>query len=83
MDFLERAKKALENDETNEQWVYNRSEKRLIELNLGSGIRLEVTYYTTDDLGLDNIEKAILIEHGTETLLDEDDLQLLSELSII
>lgn len=83
MDFLTQAKQSLEDGKTNEQWIYSRSEKLLVELNLGSGVSMEVTYYTTDDLSPDNIEKAILNEHGEATELDEDDLKIMSELGII
>lgn len=83
MSFLEQAQKAVETGETHEQWVYNRSTKLMVELNLGSGVRLDVTYYTQHDTDPDNIERAVLHEHGDETVLDNEDIQLLISLEIL
>lgn len=54
-----------------------------VELNLGSGVYLEVTYYTKDDTGLDNIEEAVLCEGGRREILDDEDIQVMSSLGII
>ena len=83
MSFLEKAREAVKSGEKNDQWVYNRDVKLLVELNLGSGVRMEVTYYTKDDIGLDNIEEAVLYDGGSRIVLDEEEIQVMSDLFII
>lgn len=83
MSFIEQAKEALKTGNTDEQWVYNRQEKRLVEINLGSGVYLEVVYYTTDDVDLDNIDEITIVEHGIRKLLQDDEIKVLAELNII
>lgn len=83
MSFLEQAKDAIETGETDEQWVYGRYEKLLVEIKLGSGVRLEVTYHTKDDTDLDNIEEAVLYENGSSQVLEQEDIQIMSDLDII
>lgn len=83
MSFIEQAKEALKTGNTDEQWVYNRQEKRLVEINLGSGVYLEVVYYTTDDVDLDNIDEVTIVEHGERKLLQDDEIKVLAELDII
>lgn len=81
MSYLEKLQEEVNAGELDH--VYSRSQRLMVEIGLGSGIRLEVVYNTLDDQGTDNIQSATLYEHGTPKLLDEEDIKLLVKAEII
>lgn len=82
MSYIEQLKEDLDKGEVDHN--YSRTDRRMVEIGLGSGVRLEVIYFTNDDdLGSDNIQSATLYEHGKPTILDVEDIQLFIQAEII
>jgi hypothetical protein len=55
----------------------------MLEIGLGSGIRLEVIYHDVEDRSTDNIQTATLIENGNPRVLNHDEIALLVQADII
>jgi hypothetical protein len=82
MSYLKKLKEDIENGEIDH--VYSKTNRRMVELGLGSGIRAEVIYFTNDDdIGIDNIQSVTLYEHGKATVLDDDDIALFIKAEIL
>lgn len=80
MSYIEQLKESMENGETDH--VTSVTERFMIEVGLGSGVRLEVVYFD-NERDLDNIQSATLYEHGKPKTLNEEEIKLFADAEII
>ena len=84
MSYLEERRKEVASGSYESAEVYSTTDQRLKVFNLGSGIRLEVLYLTNDDdIGLDNIDEAILYHNGKSTVLEQEDIEMFATLEVL
>ena len=81
--ILSMIKKEVESGQVSDDWVMSRQEKRALTINLGSGVRLEVVYFSMESIDIDEIESATLIESGESFTLDEDDIKLFAQVGVL
>lgn len=82
MSYIDQLRKEKESG-TVDAPVYNRTNRRFVDINLGSGSNLEVLYYDMEDIDEDNIDTVTLVEGEKRTILCDEDVSLLFEMDIL
>lgn len=80
---LDMIKKEVASGQVSDDWVMSRQDKRAATINLGSGVRVEIVYFSMDSIELDEIDSATLVENGKTYPLDGDDIEKLAKVGVL